>query len=172
MLLNNAISSANTINFGKNKKKKVGSRDYSSHERLLRHEINTKAVEYGFNDIYTGNPLTSSLWPCSSSVEHIIAYENRKFKSLPEGFDINGLANFFPVGKQKNMERADKSFKDVVIEDPKVLTRLLDEMPKLEKFNSGIINGKQWRKDLNNTLSIVLTGACSDIKTHKFKFLA
>ncbi len=172
MLLNNSISYADTINFGKTKKKPVGKRGYSMSERLLRHEINTKAVEYGINDIYTGKPLTSGAGLFSSSVEHIIAFDKRKSKSLPEGFNINGLGNFFPAGKHGNMSRGDKDFCEVIKDEPKVLMRLLDEMPKLEKFNSGMINGKQWRKDLNNTLAFILTGACSDIKTHELKFLA
>ena len=70
------------------------------------------------------------------------------------------------------MDRGDKDFREVINEDPEILTRLLDEMPKLEKFNSGTIDGKQWRKDLNDTVALVLKGACSDIKTHKLKFLA
>ena len=172
MLLNNVISYTDTINFGKkNKKKSVGRRGYSMDERYLRHEINTKAVEYGINDIYTGVKLSSRSGPHQSSVEHIIAFDKKKTGRLPKNFNINGLENFFPVGKEGNMDRGDKDFREVVKEDPKVLTRLLDEMPKLEKYDSGIINGKQWRKDLTNTICTVLRGICSDIKTKEIKFL-
>lgn len=144
-----------------------GSRIYTDKDSMLRSEINRIATMYDIKDIYTGQKLNKNN---PSSVEHLIPHIQRNSPYLSKAFDINSLGNLFPVGLKGNRKRDYKEFKDVIIEKPIVLDRMLEEMQKLEAVNTQLINGKEWMKEVRTTLSNVLEGVYCDVKTHKVNF--
>lgn len=165
MLTANNLLNTNTVLFGKGKEKKnLGKRGYTAEEKLLRHEMNTAAMKLGWRDVYTGKKFTKGNPP---SAEHLIPFSLRKTLSLPEGFEINGLDNLFPVGRKGNNLREDERFAETVLKQPIILDRLLAEMTNYEKYNSPSINGKDWVKRLRNTILTELKGLCSDVATRK-----
>ena len=144
------------LSFGaKNRKKSPSKRNYTYEEKLLRHEINTAAIDNGWRDVYTGKRFTKTNPP---SVEHIIPFSDRNTKELPKDFQINGLDNLFPAGAKGNGLRGNENFSVTVSKQPEILIRLFTEMKKYASYKSSRINGEEWVKRLKETIARELSG--------------
>lgn len=154
-------SSNFSISFGKSR-----TNDYTTHQIKVMREMKKAAIENNWIDIYTGDIFSKENLP---TIEHVIAHELKKtdeIKNLAQkGFQIDGLDNIFPVGSLGNSKNGNKKFVKRIIEDPKILDRLLIELDKYEQYNSDLINGEIWVKRLKNTLFNQLSGLCSTLKT-------
>lgn len=154
-----------SISFGKSR-----INDYTPHQVKVMREIKKAAIENQWIDIYTGDTLSKENMP---TIEHIIAHSLKKSdwikKLLKQGFQIDGLDNIFPAGSLGNSDNSNKKFVKRIVEDPKILDRLLIEFDKYKQYNSDLIDGKMWAVKLRTTLSKEITGLCSDIKTRALK---
>lgn len=147
---------------------KARKNEYTTNQIKIMRDMKKAAIQYGWYDIYTGEKFSLENLP---TIEHIFPCalkNNIEIKALIEhGFQLNGLDNTFPVGSLGNSSRGNMTFKKVIIEKPIILTRLLNELPKYQKYKSELINGEVWVKKLYETLSIAIAGISSDIRTRK-----
>lgn len=142
-------------------------RNYTEHEKAVMKDIRRAAIRLQWKDIYTGNTFAHNKY--NPSIEHLIPYSSKDEPEVKEkiakGFKLNYLDNILPVSRLENCYRRSESIVDVIIKDPKVLIRLLDEMEKYKAYKSDLVDGQEWYNRLFKTVSDLLTGLCSDIKT-------
>lgn len=145
-------------------------KEYTPIQRKIMKEMKKAAISNNWHDIYTGKTFSKYFMP---TIEHVIPHSQKDTFEIKElskkGFEIDGLDNIFPVGSLGNSSRGSQSFVKSIIEEPKILTRLLNELNKYKDLKTEHINGKCWVKRLQNTLAKELTGLCSDIKSRKLK---
>lgn len=139
---------------------------YTTHQLKVMRDMKKAAIDNHWCDIYSGEKFSHNMLP---TIEHLVPCSFKKTKKgqqlIKTGFQINGLENIFPVASMGNTQRQSQPFTSIVINNPKILTRLLNELEKYKKYKSNIINGDIWFNQLLNTIIAELAGIKSNIKT-------
>lgn len=153
----------NQIFFGKSK-----SHNYTAHQLKIMKDMKKAALVNDWLDIYTGKKFSKEMLP---TIEHLVPCSSKKSNTvkqrIKDGFQIHGLENIFPVSSLGNSERQSQPFIKTILDNPKVLDRMLGELEKYRKYKSNLIDGETWFNSLYKTLTMELKGISSDIKTKK-----
>lgn len=142
---------------------------YTAEETARMNDIKKAASNNAWFDIYKGRSFSIM---DKVSIEHLIPFsfgDNPEVRKLMgEDFDVNGLANTFPVGEKGNNERGIKSFVDIILATPDILDRFLNEMEKhYRHYKSDLVDGEAWAAGLYDTLSKITKGLAWILETEE-----